>query len=207
MPLNREQWRELLERLSIPDDEDTFAQLEDHYLQTIRKYHNDQHIKVCLEQFGRTRRFAEHPDEVEVAIWFHDAIYNPKRSDNESKSAAWAASFLRKHQIDDTITERVKSNILATQHNQVPERLDERLVVDVDLSILGQPPDSYEQFESAIRQEYKWVPSMIFRRKRRAILQSFLDRPSIYSTDWFIAQYEDQARQNLKRAIRKLKET
>ena len=78
---------------------------------------------------------------------------------------------------------------------------DTALVVDVDLSILGREPSDFERYEKAVREEYKWVPGPLFRRKRIAILQSFLDRPVIYGTDYFRELYETQARVNLEWAI------
>jgi predicted metal-dependent HD superfamily phosphohydrolase len=78
------------------------------------------------------------------------------------------------------------------------------LVVDVDLPILGSPPDAYERYEAAVRREYKWVPAFVFRRKRREILESFLRRDAIFLTEPFFERYESQARSNLSRACSKL---
>lgn len=206
MTLNSKRWNALLERLSIPRETSTLTELNEHYAQRHRKYHNDAHIADCLQQLDQSPAVAQYPDEVELAIWFHDVIYEPKRTDNEAKSAEWAVSFLRKHRIDESVSERVDSNIRATTHNQILQRIDELLIVDIDLCILGRPQEEYDQFESKIRQEYDWVPQFIFRRKRTAILRSFLDRARIYSTDWFAAEFEDQARQNLKRAIQILQQ-
>ena len=82
---------------------------------------------------------------------------------------------------------------------------DTAVVVDVDLSILGREPAEYDIYERAIREEYKWVPGPIYRRKRAEILESFLARPAIYETRHFVDAYEQSARENLRRAIETLR--
>jgi predicted metal-dependent HD superfamily phosphohydrolase len=88
----------------------------------------------------------------------------------------------------------------------IPRAVDDdaRLVVDIDLSILGQDELVYDQFERSVREEYKWVPWFLYRRKRTEILRGFLDRESIYATEPFRQRYETAARTNLERAIRAL---
>jgi predicted metal-dependent HD superfamily phosphohydrolase len=90
---------------------------------------------------------------------------------------------------------------MATRHTVAPANLDARLVVDIDLSILGAPHARFEQYERQIREEYASVPNWLFKRKRRAILRSFLERPRIYSTPHFFDALEARARVNLERAI------
>ena len=84
-------------------------------------------------------------------------------------------------------------------HTAVPVLDDERLLVDIDLSILGAPEDRFTEYERQIRQEYAFVPKWLFRRKRREILKGFLDRPAIYSTPHFHDRLEARARDNLRR--------
>lgn len=90
---------------------------------------------------------------------------------------------------------------MATRHTAVPVGMDEQVLVDIDLSILGAAPQRFAEYEAQIRQEYKHVPSFLFRRKRKAILRSFLERSHIYSTSYFRERLEDAARSNLRRAV------
>jgi predicted metal-dependent HD superfamily phosphohydrolase len=101
---------------------------------------------------------------------------------------------------------RVRAHILATRHEAPATAPDSQLVVDVDLSILGADEAAYAEFEANVRQEYRWVPRVLFRKKRAEILESFLARPQIYSTEPFRERYELRARRNLAEAIIALRE-
>lgn len=144
--------------------------------------------------------------EVEIALWFHDAVYDPYSANNEERSADWACTLLNRHNVSATRVERVRTHILATRHAVPATTWDSQLVVDVDLSILGVDEATYAAFEADVRKEYRWVPAILFQRKRAEILESFLDRPRIYNTEPFYARYELQARHNLAAAITALRE-
>ena len=144
---------------------------------------------------------AERPAEVELALWFHDAIYDVRRSDNEEKSAEWARAELAGHGASAQPAAYVHALVMITRHSALPRTQDEKVLVDIDLSILGADEARFAEYERQIRAEYSFVPEWLFKRKRRAILQSFLDRASIYSTDHFVATLEQKARANLRRAV------
>jgi predicted metal-dependent HD superfamily phosphohydrolase len=95
---------------------------------------------------------------------------------------------------------------MATKHDAMPDSTDSRLLVDIDLAILGAPVERFDEYERQVRQEYSWVPDALFRRKRREILEAFLARPRIFSTDYFQLKYEAQARTNLERSITALRD-
>jgi predicted metal-dependent HD superfamily phosphohydrolase len=183
------------------DGEALFSSLVARYSEPHRKYHSVQHLSECLAAFEPVRHLPPHPAEVEAALWFHDAIYEVQRSDNEKLSAAWAEREFLQAGAPREAAELVASLVLATKHDALPTTLDEQVLVDIDLSILGAPEARFAQYEQQIRQEYAFVPGFLFRRKRRAILQTFLDRPSIYSTPHFNAALEQAARKNLLRAV------
>jgi predicted metal-dependent HD superfamily phosphohydrolase len=82
---------------------------------------------------------------------------------------------------------------------------DAPLLVDVDLSILGPPPERFWEYERQIRKEYDWVAVDVFATKRAEILQKFLERPRIYSTEMFFQKLEVQARIDLGASIRQLR--
>jgi len=183
-----------------------FLALEKHYSEPCRKYHNAHHISDCLKQFDQVSRLATYPDEVEIAIWFHDAIYDSKAKDNEERSAEWAVQALRTAEISEPAIKRINDMILITRHANEPMTVDEKLIIDIDLSILGRAPADFAKYDHQIREEYSWVPEEQYRTGRLAVLESFLRRNSIYFTEFFINHFEEQARLNLVEAVA-LKET
>jgi len=149
------------------------------------------------------RHLAERPNEIALAIWFHDAVYDPKRSDNEEQSAAWARAFLESANADAEMMCRIVEMILATKTHKVAEG-DGALMMDIDLSILGTDPDSFDTFEQDVRKEYEWVPDDKYRAGRAAILQSFVERDPIYHRAGIRAELETGAKENLARRIAEL---
>ena len=174
------------------------------YSEPHRKYHTLQHLEECFKKLDEVRGLAEHPAEIELALWFHDAIYNVKRRDNEKKSADWARASALAAGTPAEACNRVHALVMATRHKAVPRGTDVELLVDIDLSILGAAPERFDQYERQVRKEYDWVPDFLYRRERRAILKEFLARPQIFSTARFRDHYEKQARSNLERSLERL---
>ncbi len=143
-----------------------------------------------------------HPAEVEMALWFHDAIYDTKRSDNERRSADWAIAELSAAGASPESTKLVERLVMVTTHDALPQTLDEQFLVDIDLSIIGADDQRFDGFERQVREEYSFVPGFLFRMKRKAILKTFLERERIYSTPHFTALLEGKARRNLELVVR-----
>ena len=171
------------------------------YAEPWRHYHALQHLGECLTAFESAAHLAVHPAEVEAALWFHDAVYELQRADNEEQSAQLAQRVLSDAGVASEATSRVVDLILVTRHTAIPLALDAQLLVDIDLSILGAPAARFAEYERQIRAEYSFVPQALFDEKRRAILQSFLARPRIYNTAHFYDALERCARTNLSTAI------
>lgn len=203
--MNEERWHKLMDQWQAPESNDIYARLVSAYSEPHRRYHVVRHIEDCLAEFDAAPETADAPEEVEIALWFHDAVYKPTSSSNESQSADWAASFLRSVAAEEEKVSRVHRYIMATRHSAGVLNGDAALVVDIDLSILGRAHQDFEQYETSIREEYKWVPQPIYRRKRIEILQSFLDRPVIYQTTHFRERFETQARENIEWSIQRLR--
>jgi predicted metal-dependent HD superfamily phosphohydrolase len=199
--MHKVRWQKLMDALGVAENLPTHDALAAAYAEKHRRYHTARHIDDCLNKLESARHLAQAPAEIEIALWFHDAIYDPYKSANEEKSADWACVFLAGNGVDPAQVERIRDLILATRHQAIAVDPDAQLLVDVDLSILGANETDYAEFEKNVRGEYKWVPAMLFRKKRAEILQSFLDRPQIYSTSFFSDRYEQTARANLAAAI------
>jgi predicted metal-dependent HD superfamily phosphohydrolase len=166
-----------------------------------RHYHTLQHLDECFARLAESRQLAEQPHEIELALWFHDGIYDVRRQDNELQSAAWAEEVSLSAGLSQRVATRVRELIVATKHDAIPDSTDSKLLVDIDLAILGAPVERFDEYEQQVRQEYAWVPDVLFRGKRREILEAFLARPHIFSTDYFRSKYEAHARINLERSI------
>ena len=177
------------------------------YSEPHRKYHTMQHLHECFGKLQELRALARKPEEIELALWFHDAVYDTKRKDNEERSAEWARSAVLEAGVAAPAGDRVYELVMATRHNAVPAGIDAQILVDVDLSILGARPDRFDEYEQQVREEYSWVPGLIFRRERRKLLEGFLERKTVFQTERFIAAYDAQARSNLQRSIKKLSST
>jgi predicted metal-dependent HD superfamily phosphohydrolase len=184
------------------DGEELRQQLLAAWSEPHRKYHTLQHLSECLSAFEPVRAMSPHSAGIELALWFHDAIYDVKRSDNEARSADWATAELQKAGASAGSIRLVHDLIMITRHAALPQTLDEQVLVDVDLSILGADERRYAEFELQVREEYSFVPGFLFRMKRKSILKTFLDREHIYSTQHFRERLEKSARRNLELAVR-----
>jgi predicted metal-dependent HD superfamily phosphohydrolase len=200
--LNENRWNNLVERLSgnLPPKE-SFSRIITAYSESHRHYHTFSHIGYCLAEFDRVRNLCDSPDEVEFAIWLHDVVYDPSASENEEMSAKIAGEILSESGCSEIKAKRVRELILITKHIQYPATIYEQIIVGIDLSILGQPGDIFDEYERNIRAEYSWVPEEAYRIGRSKVLRDFLERPSIYYTDGFVNLYEKEARANILKAL------
>lgn len=197
-----QRWLSLCERAGAKGDAAAvYARLAERYAEPHRACHTLDHIAFCLDEFEPVRHLATWPNEVEMAIWFHDAVYAPAARDNEARSAEVARQACAEMKLPKAFGKRVFHFIIATQHHVVPSDPDARLIGDVDLAILGQPADRFDDYERRIRQEHAHVAANDFRAARAAILRDLLARPHVYSTEHFRERYEAQARANLERAL------
>jgi predicted metal-dependent HD superfamily phosphohydrolase len=181
-----------------------FDELMFRYSEPHRKYHTVRHLEECFTKLAEVRALALHPAEVEIALWFHDAIYERRATDNEVRSAELAASTARAAGVAGNSAECIHALIMATRHAAVPHDDDAKVVVDVDLAILGEAPARFDQYEDQIRWEYSWVPGFLFRKERKKALREFLARPAIFNTQPFRERYESQARANIRRSLARL---
>lgn len=197
-------WLELMKRLGLPENRDSYNKLVDAYSEKHRQYHNVSHLCSVLTRLDEVEHLTEQKDEMALALWFHDAVYKPFSKSNESDSADWARKFLDENDMSEQVQERVHRLVMATSHSSVPKSDDEKLIVDIDLSILGRPEDQYAQFEAGVRCEYRKVPSCIYASSRKAVLRGFLQRDRIYSSEPFYMALEGQARRNLQSELSRL---
>ena len=197
----------------------TIALLTALYTSPARHYHSLSHVHALLGLLATHRSAFADADAVEAAIWFHDAIYDPRAKPpaNEDASAALAVQHLRDTGVDAARLERVRAMILATATHTVPaaEALsgggaaavrDAALFLDMDLSVLGAGDAAFDEYEQGVRREYNWVDDAGWRKGRGDVLRGFLARDTIYFSELFRELLEERARANLKRAVERLGE-
>jgi predicted metal-dependent HD superfamily phosphohydrolase len=200
--VNFPRWSRTCMEVGVAPDERDYRRVRRGWRSMGRHYHTLSHLDACLHELDAARQLALRPAEVEMALWFHDVVYRSWRRDNEQQSAAMAGELLRAAPIE--AVQRIRQMILDTRHHDEDLAGDAALVVDVDLAILGQPPETYEPFARAIRREYWWVPRARYRAARSALLQGFLARSSIYHHDAFYRRYEARARANVAAELERL---
>jgi predicted metal-dependent HD superfamily phosphohydrolase len=193
----------LWSRAGLRDPLPVFEQLRRQYTEPSRAYHNLAHIEHMLAEYDGSG--VARDDAVELSIWFHDAIYDSTLKDSEERSATFARASLYKAGAGEELVANVERLILATRHVSAPMATDEKLLVDCDLAILGQPRERFAHYEAAIRREYAWVPDDAFGAGRSAVLEQFLNRPAIYALPYFSERYETAARENLRYALAELR--
>ncbi len=200
-----DKWRSLWERAGGGGTvKHAYGRLCDRYAEKHRHYHTLAHVQHCLETFDALREEAEHPDAVEMALWFHDAIYDTRRKDNEAQSAELAAVVLDVGGFPSDFIDRVTALVAATAHAEPAKDADEAVLIDCDLAVLGASPSAFDEYERRIRREYDWVQDMAFAAARAAFIENVLARPSIFATQAMRLVCEPHARANLKRSLDKL---
>ena len=201
-PWLEEAWHQTAARAGLagPEAGEVFQDLCRRYSELGRAYHNLDHIAAMLGTVSEFGGLAQDDVVVRLAVWFHDAVYDSRRSDNEEQSAALAASSLAG--AAPRLLPTVEHLILATKTHQAgPDDSDYRMLLDADLGVLGSSAGDYDRYAHAIREEYAWVPEADYRAGRRRVLESFLGRERLSHTAPLFEQYEQAARANLRREI------
>lgn len=201
--------RSLLTGLGVPAAKaDTLAsELRARYEQGHRRYHTVEHISEVLaeaDRLGSGTLTAAESTLVRVAIWYHDAIYDPAAGPqgNEDASADLARADLRAAGLDEASVEEVARlvRLTATHDAAGPDRPGQ-VLIDADLSILAADPDRYDRYVEDVRAEYRGVADGAWRAGRAAVLHRFLDAGEIYRVGPDRAQRERAARANLGREL------
>ena len=195
-------WTRCLSPDAHNDANAIWLNIDAHYTEPHRHYHDKQHLAHCLKQFDLARELMDQPDRVEMAIWFHDVINEPGRSDNEARSAAFFR-YSAEGLIDERFISAVVELILVTTHRERPEHLDQQFICDIDLASFGCPWKCYIRDTENLKAEYPGSEQEFYIGKR-AFLSSLLARPRIFFTDFFHRLYEERARANIHRLLASL---
>ncbi|MBL8549114.1 MAG: hypothetical protein JNJ73_03950 [Hyphomonadaceae bacterium] len=185
----------------------TLADLQARYAESQRHYHTWDHIEELFARYEEFAAVLRDARAVALAIAFHDAVYDPMRSDNEPLSAALLkeAGGGEARASVAAAMEMIEATKSHTPPTGAACDLDDALLfLDADLSILGADQARFDEYEAQVRKEYAFAPGAAFTAGRAAILKRFLERPTLYFTDWGRRRFETQARANLRRSLSKV---
>jgi predicted metal-dependent HD superfamily phosphohydrolase len=188
-----------------------WAALREAYATPPRAYHNFSHVEEVLRHYDEVASGPgwEQPEEVRLAVLYHDAIYEAGRKDNEARSAELAdahiARWLPGRGIDAArVAELI--NFTARHGSLVPGDVDvdrdAALFLDCDMAILAADETTFAAYDRGITAEYRGhVPAWLFKLNRRRFLKGLLAKERIFLSDWFHERLDTKARINLRRAI------
>ena len=193
----------LWERCVGTGGEATFERVDARYREPHRHYHGPQHIEHCLRQLDRAGDEVINRDAVELALWFHDVVFDVPRAPaeyNESRSAEFFLDCLEGRGVAELRAD-VSRLIRVTSSSASPKAPDEHFMVDIDLSGFGQPWPEFLRDSRAVRAEQPRIPDDEFSQALHKLMQSLLARPNFYFTEFFRSHYEQTARDNINRYL------
>ncbi|HEY0485950.1 MAG TPA: metal-dependent phosphohydrolase [Mycobacteriales bacterium] len=189
----------------LPGADTLGAELLARWSEPHRHYHTADHLAAMLSVVDGHADEADDPDAVRLAVWFHDAVYDPRRTDNEDMSAALACRVLPAAGVPSERMAAVARLVrLTATHDPQPSDRDGALLSDADLAVLAGEPDDYAAYAAAVRREYAHVPDEHFRTGRIAVLRHLAALPELYRVPALRVPWEERARANLAAELRAL---
>lgn len=199
-------WYELTSRYTDSEKliAELWAEIKKNYSNKKRHYHNLKHLEYTLDKAYAYKDNLNDLDTVLFSLFYHDLIYNAKGQDNEQNSAEMARDRLTRLGVPSDKIVNCVYQIMATKDHKKSSDNDTNYVLDFDLAILGDSPENYLDYTQNIRKEYAIYPDFLYKKKRKKVLQHFLDKERIYNTAVFLENFEQQARANLKAELKGL---
>ncbi len=193
-------WSATFEKALFKDLEQCFLIVTEHYSKPNRHYHNLKHIENLITQIQQLSLSADdNAILINVAV-FHDVIYKAGRKDNENKSAEFAANWLSKFNLGTIESQMIFDIIRSTNTHQSSDFLTQ-LFLDIDLSILGENEENYQEYIVQIRKEHIQIPNYLYKIGRKRFLKQMLSREVIFTTPEYFEAFEIDARKNLKNEL------
>jgi predicted metal-dependent HD superfamily phosphohydrolase len=183
------------------------AGLRQRYAEPHRAYHGQAHIDALLAGLTAEGPHIGNKAATELAIWYHDAIYDPRATDNEARSADLLVTEMHGLACPSLISTAVRM-VRATASHELPLDLpialrdDTATFLDLDMAILGATPADYDAYETGIAAEYVPIHGLDnFRTGRTAFLRGLLTRDRLFHTERFHHRLDAAARTNLQRGL------
>ncbi|WP_412987218.1 hypothetical protein [Pontimicrobium sp. IMCC45349] len=181
-----------------------WTEIESQYSEKSRHYHTLEHLHNMFSAYDEIEKLINNKEAFQFTVWYHDIIYKASKNNNEEQSALLAVDRLKKLNLEISQIELIKTLILSTKKHSVlsnENASDNSYLLDIDLSILGTDWSVYQSYCSNIRKEYKIYPTFMYNKGRKQVLKNFLDRDTLYFTEYFKEKFEIQARNNIKREL------
>lgn len=174
-----------------------WLEIEQHYSQENRFYHTLSHLENLYIELLEIKDEIENWDVILFSVFYHDIVYDVLKTDNEERSAEFAAQRMKALSVSEKFIQQCESQILATQKHEISIDSDTNYFLDADLSVLGQSLEIFLIYAQNIRKEYSIYPDEIYNQGRKKMLNHFLEMPRIYKTDYFYQKFEEKAKSNL----------
>ncbi|MDH3636323.1 MAG: hypothetical protein OES20_16615 [Gammaproteobacteria bacterium] len=201
----RSLWQRCLVDGATDDSATIHQQLVKGYGEPQRHYHTLDHIAHCLTQFDQCKSLARNPDALEIAVWFHDVIFEPGRHDNEAHSARLYQDLSAEIH-DDEMRQLIDRMIMATLHDGSSlDDADASYMVDIDLSSFGLDWDAFLLDSQNLREENPHLSDTDYYRKLLKFHSGLLARPRFFLSDFFYQRFEQQARDNVSRYLEQVR--
>jgi predicted metal-dependent HD superfamily phosphohydrolase len=176
-------------------------EIEKNYSNKNRHYHTLSHLENLLIQLSEVKKEIKNWDTILFSLFYHDAVYNVLKSNNEEKSAELAEKRMKQISVPLQLIEECKSQIIATKKHNFDSNNDTNYFTDADLSVLGQSWEVYSEYFKNVRKEYRFYPNLIYNSGRKKVLNHFLNMDRIFKTEYFYYKFELQAKENLQREL------
>lgn len=182
-----------------------WTEIEKRYSDKKRHYHTLQHLDNLLAQLTEIKSEIQNWNTILFTLYYHDIVYNSLKSDNEEKSAELAEKRMKQIVVSNDTIKLCKKQILTTKSHIASTDSDTNYFTDADLSILGQPWETYSLYYKNVRKEYSIYPDFVYNPGRKKVLNHFLSMERIFKTEYFYSKYKIQAKQNIQMELELLK--
>lgn len=185
-----------------------WQEIELAYNEPDRHFHNLAHLEHLLSELQPLQDRVEDWPTLLFSICYHDVVYDVTThlvaDDKEERSAAFAERHLQQIGYPQEKIDACKAQIMATQKHNKQNSKDTNLLIDADLSILGQPWRTYAAYKNNIRKEYSIYLDNIYIAGRRKVLAHFLQMNPLFKTEHFRRKYEEIAKENIRKELQLL---
>jgi len=192
-------WQRCVASPPSPDGAAVYAELRRLHGASFRRYHTLDHIGDCLRRLDKVALLLNDADAVELALWFHDSVYEMDCGTNEQRSAELFEKLAGG--ANPAFRKRVRGLIMATRHLGGERNHDRRFIVDIDLAGFGAPWNEVMRNGALLREESPAKTDDQYHRGQLWFLQRLQRRRYFFATAYFRDRYEGKARDNLRRLL------